>query len=394
MAQAVDREVPPPAGKTNFPAKQSAQLPMTGADADKLNKMLGDRHMSLEQFQVLQRVVFPTAKTREAIFLAIDYCKARGLDVMKKTVHIVPTYVDGKEVETIWPAIAEARITAHRTGAFAGNEECEYGEDITREFDGTRWEKGVELACKIEVTFPKWAKFTVYRIVHGEKRAFSAKLFWMETYTKVKKGSMCPNDRWQRAPYGQLEKCAEAAALRRGFSEEFSEHTAEEMEGRELVEVPETGAVTTKSVKNAVNAKAQKIAEAAAVQQTVEATDDEIHDVEEVDEENQAEDTPAETTVQPTQQEKFQAAAEVAQELGASKEQVEALKEIAQPGITSKQAQILMNKGKARKWQPAQIIASSAELYNLDAKKWNNQMTERQWQQMCIHVEGTDPPAA
>ena len=42
-----------------------------------------------------------------------------------------------------------------------------------------------------------------------------------------------PNHVWERRPDGQLEKCAEAAALRRAFPEELgNEYTAEEMEGQ------------------------------------------------------------------------------------------------------------------------------------------------------------------
>jgi hypothetical protein len=41
---------------------------------------------------------------------------------------------------------------------------------------------------------------------------------------------------WCRRPFGQIEKCAEAAALRRAFPEEIgNEYTAEEMEGHALL---------------------------------------------------------------------------------------------------------------------------------------------------------------
>jgi hypothetical protein len=41
-------------------------------------------------WQVLVDSIFPSAKTVEGILLAVRYCQARGLDVMKRPVHVVP----------------------------------------------------------------------------------------------------------------------------------------------------------------------------------------------------------------------------------------------------------------------------------------------------------------
>jgi hypothetical protein len=46
-----------------------------------------------------------------------------------------------------------------------------------------------------------------------------------------------PNEMWANRPVGQLEKCAEAGALRRAFPEEIGNAlTAEEMEGQPTIE--------------------------------------------------------------------------------------------------------------------------------------------------------------
>src|SRR5256885_16005138 len=46
-----------------------------------------------------------------------------------------------------------------------------------------------------------------------------------------------PNEMWSNRPVGQLEKCAEAGALRRAFPEEIGNAlTAEEMEGQHTLE--------------------------------------------------------------------------------------------------------------------------------------------------------------
>jgi hypothetical protein len=54
---------------------------------------------------------------------------------------------------------------------------------------------------------------------------------------------------WQKRPYGQLAKCAEAQALRKAFPEIISQHpTAEEMEGKNFNELEmEVKNITPKS---------------------------------------------------------------------------------------------------------------------------------------------------
>mgnify|MGYP002128443965 CR=1 FL=1 len=77
---------------------------------------------------------------------------------------------------------------------------------------------------------------TVFRLVNGQPQPFPGpKCRWMETYSNRGKDDASPNAMWMKRPYAQLEKCAEAAALRRAFPEEGS-YTAEEMHGKDLDE--------------------------------------------------------------------------------------------------------------------------------------------------------------
>lgn len=188
-------------------------------------------------WKVLVEAIFPAAKTVDSIVMALSYCKSRGLDIMKRPIHIVPMYdaSRGGMVETVWPGISELRTTASRTKGYAGCDEAQFGERITMTFKGRIKEKGDWKDAAVEVEFPEWCRITVYRVVDGQRCKFvGPKVAWLETYA-TQGASELPNKMWQERPEGQLEKCAEAAALRRAFPEEIgNELTAEEMIGRNV----------------------------------------------------------------------------------------------------------------------------------------------------------------
>lgn len=205
-----------------------ARLPMpTGID-----------DMDARKWRVLCESVYPSAKTPEAVVMAIDYCRARGLDPFKRPVNIVPMWNSslGKEVETIWPGINEVQTTAARTGKYAGMDEPKWGEMKTRKFEGTRKYKDgntwKEEKMSFDLSYPEWCSVTVYRMVEGVRCAFTEPVYWEEAYAKAGKTD-CPNKMWQTRPRGQLLKVAKAFSLRAAFPEE-GEYTAEEMEGKEI----------------------------------------------------------------------------------------------------------------------------------------------------------------
>jgi len=196
---------------------------------NKLPAIIAESGITHDRYRVLKEAVFPGASD-EGIALALAYCKERGLDVLKKHVHIVKVWNNslGKEVEGIWPGIAEARSTASRTGAYAGSSEPEYGEEIIMDFpvyDQKTKQKSVKT-----VAFPKWCKVTVYKLLGSIKCEYTSKVFWLEEAKKNRSGA--PNSMWADRPYGQIAKVAEASALRKGFPEELGgEITKEEAEG-------------------------------------------------------------------------------------------------------------------------------------------------------------------
>jgi phage recombination protein Bet len=194
--------------------------------------------------------VFPSASTTDAVILALSYCKARKLDPFKKPVQIVPMW-DAKRktmVDTVWPGIGELRTTAFRTGQYAGRDAAIFGDMIEAELDGAK------------VRVPEWCEVVVYRILHGVRCAFHGpRVHWLETYATKSRDTKQPNSMWAKRPNGQLEKCAEAAALRAAFPEELgNEYAAEEMEGKvldaEAMGVPEAVGVP----KNARPAQAKR----------------------------------------------------------------------------------------------------------------------------------------
>ncbi|OAI27899.1 phage recombination protein Bet [Methylomonas koyamae] len=193
--------------------------------------------LSEQSWKVLTEVTFPTAKTPEAILMALDYCKARKLDIFKKPVHIVPMWSAalGRNVETVWPSIMEIQTTASRTGVWAGMDRPVWGPDVTKTFtgrykdDNEQWQES-----SVTVTFPEWVAVTVYRIVGGKRCAFTEEVYWLEAYsTAGGKNSQVPTAMWIKRPKGQLAKCGKAASLRAAFPEECG-YAAEEMDGKTL----------------------------------------------------------------------------------------------------------------------------------------------------------------
>lgn len=165
--------------------------------------------------------------------MAVDYCKARKLDIMLKPVHLVPMQVtDARSKEKVWrdvpmPGIGMYRIQADRSGNYAGADEPEFGPTVTQEFPDP-----YNAGKVVRVSYPEWCKYTVYKFVNGQRVAYIAKEYWIENYATQSSKTDCPNAMWKKRPYAQLAKCTEAQALRKGWPEIGNEPTAEEMEGK------------------------------------------------------------------------------------------------------------------------------------------------------------------
>lgn len=96
------------------------------------------------------------------------------------------------------------RLAAERTGKYAGSDEPT--------FEGS-------------ATVPTKATVTVYKMMEGQRCAFTASARWAEYYPGPGQDHM-----WKKMPFNQLAKCAEALALRKAFPAELgSLRTDEEM---------------------------------------------------------------------------------------------------------------------------------------------------------------------
>lgn len=223
---------------SNGLARQNGQ----GATGEKLPTISPPRlmyHPMIEErfgvdrasWKALVEAIFPNAQSTESVILALSYCRARKLDPFKRNVHIVPIWDKnrGAMTDTIWPGIGELRTTAFRTGEYAGRDETAYGPDVTKEFSGSVGKGNYAKEVKISITFPEWAQVTVYRMVRDVRVGFCGpRVHWIETYSTQGKSDV-PNEMWETRPRGQIDKCAEAAALRAAFPEEVgSDYIGEE----------------------------------------------------------------------------------------------------------------------------------------------------------------------
>ncbi len=199
----------------------------------------------------MESLLYPGAK-EDSIKLVIANCRAQVLDPMTKPFHITPMQVkrkkqNGNGYDYVWrdvvmPGIELYRIKAARTNAYAGMDEALWGPKVTLPLGGeekTRWDEPSRSKVsdgnwsKLDIEVPEWCEIIVYRIVTGTRYPFrSGRVYWEETYATAGRETSLPNEMWKKRKRGQLEKCAEALALRRAFPEIGAAPTVEEMEGK------------------------------------------------------------------------------------------------------------------------------------------------------------------
>lgn len=168
-----------------------------------------------------------TGAKDESILMVLDYCKARGLDPLMKPVHIVPMSVkvgDKYQMrDVVMPGINTYRIQASRSKDLAGTSSPKFGQNIK-----------VKLGSLKDFVYPEWCEITVTKLIADRLVDFTAREYFLENYATKGRNDDTPNAMWAKRPKGQLAKCAEAQALRKGWPEIGQQPTYEEMEGKAL----------------------------------------------------------------------------------------------------------------------------------------------------------------
>lgn len=165
---------------------------------------------SQEQVGLLKRTVCKGA-TDDEFLLFISQCRRTGLDPFARQIHAVKRWdrQQNREVMAIQTGIDGYRLIAERTGLYAGNDDPVYDKE--------------------DADHPNKATVTVWKLVEGQRVAFTRSARWKEFVQTKKDGTV--TQFWARMPYLMLGKVAEALALRAAFPQELAGiYTNEEMQ--------------------------------------------------------------------------------------------------------------------------------------------------------------------
>lgn len=158
-----------------------------------------------DQLSLIKSTIAKEA-TDEELNLFLHHCKRTGLDPLAKQIYFQKrkNHKTGKSDVTIMTGIDGYRLTADRTGKYAGSDDPVFDNEDS----------------------PNKATVTVYKLVGGIRCPFTAAARWNQYYPGDAMGFM-----WKKMPHLMLGKCAEALALRKAFPAELSGiYVKEEME--------------------------------------------------------------------------------------------------------------------------------------------------------------------
>lgn len=177
-----------------------------------------------EEYRVVKNLIDPSNKlSQEQIGLFLHVCKERKLDPRLKQIYAVPrsNSKTGNTELTIQVGIDGFRMIAERTGRYAPGKPTEFTFD----------KDGKLLSA---------TAFIKKQTADGTWHEVSATAFYEEYVQRNKDhktGEMVVAQFWRQMPCGQLEKCAEAKAIRKAFPGDMSGlYTTEEMAQAEPVE--------------------------------------------------------------------------------------------------------------------------------------------------------------
>ena len=145
-----------------------------------------------EQIDLIKRTIAVGA-TSDELQLFLYQAKRTGLDPLSRQIH----FVKRKDKGTIQTAIDGYRLTADRTGKYAGNDDYKFDEGLSQ-YEHMTADRGS----------PWTATSTVYKMIDGVRTPFTATAAWKEYFPGEVQGFM-----WKKMPYLMIGKCAEALSL-------------------------------------------------------------------------------------------------------------------------------------------------------------------------------------
>lgn len=173
---------------------------------------------SQDQKDLIKSVLFKGASDLEIEFYW-NVAERLGLDPFKRQIHAMKRWDSATEKD-----VMQFMVSIEGLRSIASRCKTHDGKDA---YAGSTKPKFVFKGDDLDS-----AEVTVYRIVQGEPREFTAEVFYTECVQtkgvwawnvqqqkKIKTGEE-PNSMWKKRPRGQLGKCAEAAALRKAFPEQ------------------------------------------------------------------------------------------------------------------------------------------------------------------------------
>ena len=171
--------------------------------------------LTRSQVELIKRTVAKGASDDE-LRLFVQVCKGANLNPFLRQVHLVPRWDSriGAEVRTIQVGIDGFRAVAESSNQYAGNDDPIFENEKEIEY-GQKEKKKIMVPLKSTVT--------VYKLMEGQRMAFTATARWDENYPGEKMGFQ-----WHIRPHLMLGKCAEALALRKAFPKLLSGMYAQE----------------------------------------------------------------------------------------------------------------------------------------------------------------------
>src|SRR3990167_10086115 len=152
--------------------------------------------LTRNQLELIKRTVARGASDDE-LRLFVQVCKGANLNPFLRQVHLVPRWDSklGAEVRAIQVGIDGFRAVAESSGVYAGNDDPIYDGEKTIEHGKEK---------KTKLTVPLKSTVTVYKLMEGQRMAFTATARWDEYYPGNKMGFQ-----WHIRPHLMLGKCAE-----------------------------------------------------------------------------------------------------------------------------------------------------------------------------------------